>query len=959
MTDFRGTIGRTLADSEPHFASPPHPGPGAPNVVIVLLADTGFAQFGCYGSDIDTPNIDALAAGGVRFTNFHVTPLCSPTRASLLTGRSQHAVGMRGLSNWRTGFPHQLGHITDSAATIAEVLGAEGYATFCTGKWHLAPTDDTSAAGPFDQWPLGRGFDRFYGFLEGETDQFHPELVRDNSHIDPPATPDEGYHLSEDLVDQLLLMINDSTGVRPDRPFFAYLPFGATHAPHQAPAAYLEKYRGRFDEGWDVVRQRWYERQLELGVIAPHTELAPRNPGVEAWADLPDDQRRLACRLQEAFAAFLDHTDDQIGRLVDGLRRLGRLDDTILIVLADNGASQEGGPFGVLHEMKFFNGVLESPGDAVAHLDEIGGPASHTNYPWGWAQCGNSPFRWYKQNTHEGGVHVPMVFHWPAGLAHDQAGTMRSQFVNVSDVVPTIYDLLDVTPPETHRGLPQLPVTGRSFRPVLDDAEVPATNRLQYFENAGSRALVAEIDGTWWKAVTKHEHGADFDTEPWELYDLDLDPSECHDLAGAQPARLASLIELWWQEAQRHGVPPLDDRTLALFAARPDDRSPHRVDRRYRYRPPMSPIPAHPSPGVGGYAFDLVAHVTSAPGDEGVLWATGTRNSGCSVFVQDGRLVVDYNAFGDRTIVESSTPVPTGDAVLGMRLQRDGRRTGWVEVSIDGVACGRAAIAFYMRMVSSVGSSIGLDHGSAVSRRYEAPYAFTGTLHEVVIELPRRPNPDEAAAAAASGVGRQWRRREPAGAAGRRASVPPLIVVVPFRAAPAPELVGVGILLDALEVLPQHHLVAPRVAERGVGAAELLPEVVAPELGRPVLDRSVHDPVHRVVVAHEEPGPGGAPTVVELLGLGRPPRVGSGRGGVVDPHVEVAGRTLAAVVDLEVLARDDPLEDAGDPVLDLPAEHGLVEPLAGFDVVDRDVDEDQDVGVRRAHAPTLFDPAAP
>ncbi|MDG2219012.1 MAG: arylsulfatase, partial [Acidimicrobiales bacterium] len=422
MPDFKGTIGPTLAESEPHFVEPPHPGDDAPNVVIVLLDDTGFAQLGCYGSDIDTPNIDALAGEGVQFTNFHVTPLCSPTRAALLTGRSQHAVGMRGVSNWRTGFPHQLGHISNNAATVAEVLHGEGYATFCTGKWHLAPTQNISAAGPFDQWPLARGFDRFYGFLEGETDQFHPELVRDNTHIDPPAAPEDGYHLSEDLIDQLLQMVNDSKGVRPDRPFFAYLPFGATHAPHQAPQSYMDKYRGRYDEGWDVVRQRWFERQLELGVIPEGTTLAPRNPGVDAWDDIPENQQRLACRLQEAFAAFLDHTDDQIGRLVDGLHDMGQLDNTILVVLADNGASQEGGPFGVMHEMKFFNGILETPDEAIERIDDIGGPHSHTNYPWGWAQAGNSPFRWYKQNTHEGGVHVPMVMHWPKGFSDEQAG---------------------------------------------------------------------------------------------------------------------------------------------------------------------------------------------------------------------------------------------------------------------------------------------------------------------------------------------------------------------------------------------------------------------------------------------------------------------------------------------------------------------------------------------------------
>ena len=754
MTQFEGTIGRTLAESEPHFAEPPHPGDDAPNVVIVLIDDLGFAQFGCYGSDIDTPNVDALCANGVQFTNFHVTPLCSPTRAALLTGRSQHAVGMRGVSNWRTGFPHQLGHISNQAATIAEVLNSEGYATFCTGKWHLAPTEDTSAAGPFDQWPLARGFDRFYGFLEGETDQFHPELVQDNTHIDPPGTPDDGYHVSEDLVDNLLLMISDSKGVRPDRPFFAYLPFGATHAPHQAPQAYLDKYRGKYDEGWDIVRQRWYERQIELGVIAPDTELAPRNPGVKAWDEMPEVDQRLACRLQEAFAAFLDHSDDQIGRLIDGLRDMGQLDNTIVVVLADNGASQEGGPFGVMHEMKFFNGILERPEEAVERIDDIGGPHSHTNYPWGWAQAGNSPFRWYKQNTHEGGVHVPMIMHWPAGLA-DHAGTKRSQFVNVSDVTPTLYDLLGVTAPDSYRGVDQMPVTGHSFRSVLDDAGAPAANTLQYFENAGSRALIAELDGVWWKGVTKHNAGDDFDTEPWELYNLSEDPSELHDLAETDTERLAQVVDLWWQEAERNGVLPLDDRTIELFQPVLREHSAHRPDRRYLYRPPMSPIPSQPSAGVGGRSFDLTARVTTQSGDEGVLWATGNENSGCSVFVQNGRLVVDYNSFNDHTIVESSIEVPAGDSELHVHMERDSRTTGWIEVSVDGVPCGRGEIGFYMRMVSSVGSSVGQDHGSAVSERYDAPFPFSGTLHEVEILLPSRRSRSEAEANAAAEMSRQ------------------------------------------------------------------------------------------------------------------------------------------------------------------------------------------------------------
>jgi arylsulfatase A-like enzyme len=755
----RARIGRTIADSDPWFDDPPHPGDSAPNVVIVLLDDTGFAQFGCYGSDIDTGHVDRLAADGLQFTNFHVTPLCSPTRASLLTGRSQHAVGMRSVANFRTGFPHQLGHISVHAATIAEVLRAEGYATFCAGKWHLAPMDQCSAAGPFDQWPLGRGFDRFYGFLEGETDQFHPQLVADNQPIDPPAGPADGYHLSADLVDQLLRMISDSKGVRPDRPFFAYLPFGATHAPHQAPPEYLAKYRGAFDAGWDAVRERWFRRQLDLGVVPPGTQLAPRNPGVEPWDALLENQRRLAARLQEAFAAFLDHTDDQIGRLVDGLRAIGELDRTLLVVLADNGASQEGGPFGVLHEMKFFNAVLETPDEAIARIDDIGGPHSHTNYPWGWAQCGNSPFKWYKQNTHEGGVHVPLIVHWPERIGAAQRGTMRHQFVNVADVAPTIYELLGVSPPSVFQGREQLPVTGHSFATILDDADAPATNALQYFEMAGSRALVAELDGPdgrqVWKAVCRHTPGADYDAEPWELYRLDRDWSECDDLATEEPERLAGLIDLWWAEADRHGVLPLDDRGVELFVSRVADHSPHPSSRRYVYRPPMSPIPAQAAAAPGGRSFDLTARITRQPADAGVIWATGTENSGISVFVQDDRLVVDYNAFDDHTVLESDREVPTGDVTLHVHLERDGRTTGWCQLAIDGEAAGRADLPFYMRMISSVGASIGYDHGSAVSRRYTAPFAFTGTLHEVVIQLPPRRGAADASATARTEMARQ------------------------------------------------------------------------------------------------------------------------------------------------------------------------------------------------------------
>ncbi|MEP4592862.1 MAG: sulfatase-like hydrolase/transferase, partial [Ilumatobacter sp.] len=622
-------------------------------------------------------------------------------------------------------------------------------------KWHLAPMEQCSAAGPFDQWPLARGFDRFYGFLEGETDQFHPDLVADNHPVEPPAGPDDGYHVSEDIVDQLLKMVSDSKGVRPDRPFFAYVPFGATHAPHQAPAAYVDKYRGRYDEGWDVVRRRWYERQIELGVIPEGTELAPRNPGVEPWDSLPENQRKVAARLQEAFAGFLDHTDDQIGRLVAGLEHLGELDDTIFVVLADNGASQEGGPFGVMHEMKFFNGIFDDGDAMIDQLDDIGGPHSHTNYPWGWAQCGNAPFKWYKQNTHEGGVHVPMIVHAPRHIAQEQHG-LRHQFVNVSDIVPTIYELIGITPPDSYHGVEQMPVTGHSFATLLADADAPAANRLQYFEMSGSRALAQiDDDGVAWKAVCKHTPGADYDTEPWELYRLGDDWSECNDLAAVEPDKLAELVDLWWSEAERHGVLPLDERLIELFGARFRDNSPHPADMRYVYRPPMSPMPGQASAAIGGRSFDLTARVTRSTGDGGVIYATGTENSGLSIFVQNDRLVVDYNAFDEHTVLESEVEVPAGDATLVVHLRRRGGMAGEMALTVNGAAAGRVDLPRFMRMMSSVGPSVAYDHGSAVSMRYAAPFPFEGTLHEVEIQLLSRQDADARDAEAAAEMSRQ------------------------------------------------------------------------------------------------------------------------------------------------------------------------------------------------------------
>ncbi len=727
---FDGIVGRTREESQPWWPTPPHPGPDAPDVVVILLDDVGFSHFGCYGSDLSTPHIDALAAGGLRYANFHVTPLCSPTRAALLTGRNHHAVGMRALSNFDSGYPHMRGQISHHAATVAEVLRDQGYGTFAVGKWHLCPMQDASAAGPYDQWPCQRGFDRYYGFLEGETDQFSPDLVYDNHRVELPVGHEDDYHLSEDLVDHAIEFIHDSVSIRPDRPFFAYMAFGATHAPHQAPREYLERHRGRFDEGWDIARDRWFARQIEMGLIPPDTELAPRNPGVEPWDSLPENQRHLAARLQEAFAAFLEHTDTQIGRLVADLDRLGRLDNTLVLLLSDNGASQEGGPFGVLHEMKYFNLLEETPDEAVGRIDEIGGPHSHSNYPWGWAQAGNTPFKWYKQNTHEGGVHVPLIAHWPRRIG--DRGAIRDQFHHVNDLVPTIYETLGITAPKVYRGFAQLPTSGISLGYTFDAPDAPSEKHLQYFEMMGHRGIYA--DG--WKAVTRHRAGTPFDDDVWELYHLTEDRSECTDLAAEHPDTLARLIELWWEEAEAQGVLPLDDRTIELFSTRYRDHSVHPLDRHYVYRPPMSPLPAQAAPAMGARGFDLTATVDRPVGAGGVLFATGTQNSGLSLFVQGERLIFDYNCFGDHQVVESDVPVPTGAHSVGVRFRRTGAG-GKAELRIDDAVCGSLTLPFAMTIISSVGPSVGYDHAGPVSDRYSGSFPFEGTLDEIVIDLPR------------------------------------------------------------------------------------------------------------------------------------------------------------------------------------------------------------------------------
>lgn len=729
--DFKGKIGRTHHESTPWWPEPKGFGKDYPNIIIILFDDTGFSQFGCYGSSIDTPNIDRLAKGGLRYTNFHTTALCSPTRACLLTGRNHHIVGVRAISNFDTGFPHMRGFITPHAATIAEILRDNGYSTFMSGKWHLTPMAQASAAGPFDNWPLQRGFNRYYGFMQGETDQFYPQLTYDNHPVDPPKGPKEGYHVTEDLIDKAIAFIRDHKSVYPEQPFFLYVAFGATHTPHQAPKEFIDKYKGRFDAGWDAIREQWYKNQLDMGIIPPGTKLAPRNPGVEPWDSLSEKEKRFALKLQETFAGFLDHTDHQIGRLLTFLDEMNITDDTMIILLSDNGAAPAGGRLGVMHEFKSFNGIPEDINKVQDLIDLIGGPHSYPNYPLGWAQAGNTPLKWYKQFTYGGGVRDPCIIHWPTRIKN--GGGIRNQFHHVSDIVPTILETLNIEPPSTFKGYDQLPISGKSMVYTFDSADEPTQKDVQYFEMFGRRGIWAE----GWKAVTNHQQGAPYDVEEWNLYNLNEDFSECNNLAEKNPEKLRKLIDLWWTEAGKYGVLPLDDRSGELFAPRFLPGYPHHPNREYIYYPPMSQLPSDASPAIGNRSWIMTAEIVRPDEKtDGVIFVYGTQNVGLGCYIKDNLLVFDYNIYKDHYVVRSSRKVPTGQCTIEVKFRRIDYR-GTITLVIDGEECGSIDVPSVLRMISASGLQIGRNHLSPITNDYNIPFNFKGTIKYVKFKLLR------------------------------------------------------------------------------------------------------------------------------------------------------------------------------------------------------------------------------
>ncbi|MBP7705173.1 MAG: sulfatase-like hydrolase/transferase [Caulobacter sp.] len=719
-------IGRTIEDSTPFWPEPSKPPKGAPNILVVLFDDVGFSDFGCYGSPIDTPTIDAIAGAGLRYTSFHTTAMCSTTRAALLTGRNHHSVGVGCLANFDSGYPGYRGKIAREAGILPEMLKPHGYRSYMLGKWHVTPLTESGATGPFDGWPLGRGFDRFYGFLDAETDQYSPELVRDNTPVEAPGTFETGYHLTADLVDQAIRYIADHTADAPDTPWLTWVALGACHAPHQAPRDLIEKYDAVFSRGWDVEREERLARQKALGVVPADTKMPDRNDHVRAWADHSPDEQRLFTRLQAAYAAMLEHADQHLARLVTFLEDAGLREDTLILVLSDNGASQEGGPLGMVNAMGPYNMKFEPMEEKIALIDQIGGPNSHSNFPLGWAMASNTPLKRYKQNTHGGGIRDPLVVSWPAGIK--ARGETRTQFAHASDVVPTLLELIGVTPPDVVQGVPQMPLEGSSFAASLADATAPAKSKAQYFEMFGHRGLWQ--DG--WKAVAYHPPGRPFDADVWELYHLAEDFSETNDLAATHPEKLEALKAEWWKQAEASQVLPLDDRFGPRFAE--NAKRFHGPRNRFVFHKGMGHVPTDVAPDVRSRSYRIEAEVRVVDGDEGVLIAHGDMTSGYSLFLRDGRLVHDLNVGGTHATVVSDRVVEPGHRKLGVAV-RPGPQGRRIVLLIDGKPAGEITTPLgFFTLISWSGLDIGLDRGSPVAD-YAAPFRFTGLLKKVTVTM--------------------------------------------------------------------------------------------------------------------------------------------------------------------------------------------------------------------------------
>ncbi len=739
-------VPRTAAEAPaPEWPQNPKPKEGAPNVILILTDDVGFGASSTFGGPIPTPTFDTLARTGIRYNQYNNASLCSPTRAALLTGRNPHNVAMGHVTNIATGYEGYTSVIPKSAGTVAQILKQAGYNTAGFGKWHLTPEWEETAAGPFDRWPSGLGFEYFYGFHSGDANQYAPRLMKNNHEI--YKTESEGYILDKDIADHAVEWIRTQQDLAPDKPFFLYYAPGTAHAPHHAPADWIARFRGKFDQGWDKMREEIHARQRRLGVIPGHAELTPRPDELPAWSSLSPDEQRVAARLMESYAAALAYSDDQIGRLVDALRKTGELDNTLIIYIqGDNGASAEGGLLGEFYEQSFVNGVEDSLEYRLRHLDEIGGPKAYNHFPAGWAWATNAPFQYYKQiGSHFGGLRDGLVMSWPDRIKAD--GRMRQQFHFVSDIMPTILDAAGVEAPGTLDGTPQMPLDGISMTYTFDQPGAPSRRKTQVFEMLQNLAIYQ--DG-WWAAtkpvkapweIFRYQQ-IDPDARQWELYDITRDYSQAHDLAEKYPEKLATLKELFWKEAERNRILPLHDPSEGT--ANMPTLAPNRST--YVYTNRTVGIPRKIAPRTNGRSFAISAELELSPGQgRGVIVTQGGRFGGYTLYLKDGKPVFHYNSIGARQFtVAAQRPLAAGKHRLDVAFKADAPKLGAggsLTISVDGVQIAQGRIDRTLaNFWFTEGLDIGQDTMTPVSDDYTiADSAFDGQIEKITISLDQDP----------------------------------------------------------------------------------------------------------------------------------------------------------------------------------------------------------------------------
>ncbi|MCB9161550.1 MAG: arylsulfatase [Caldilineaceae bacterium] len=759
-------VGLTTYDAkDPDTKYPPieplRPPDGAPNVLIILLDDVGFGASSAFGGPCHTPTAERLAGNGLRYNRFHTTALCSPTRQAMLTGRNHHTVGMGGVTEMATSAPGNCSIRPKSCAPLAETLKLNGYATAQFGKCHEVPAWETSPAGPFDAWPTGSGFEYFYGFICGETNQYYPSLYEGTTPVAPAKTPAEGYHITEDLADHAIQWVRRQKSLMPDKPVFMYFATGATHAPHHVPKAWSDKYKGRFDQGWDTLREETFARQKDLGVIPAACELTTRHAEIPAWDDVADEMKPILARQMEIYAGFLEHTDHHVGRLIDAFADLEILDDTLIYyIIGDNGASAEGTLQGTFNEMLPLNGFggLETPEFLQEKIDKFGGPEAYNHYAVGWAHAMDTPYQWTKQvASHWGGTRNGAIVHWPKGI--QTRGELRTQFHHVIDVAPTVLEAAGLPEPIFVNGIQQKPYEGVSMAYSFDDSQAAERHETQYFEMIGNRGIYHK----GWTAVTKHrtpwETGAiqtiPFDDDVWELYDTSTDWTQAHDLAKVQPDKLHELQRLWLIEATKYNVLPLDDRLAERFnpdiAGRPQLVHGHRqlLFGGMKGLSPWSLV------NVYNKSFAITAEVvvpdagvpdagSPEAGADGVIFAWGGITGGISLYVKEGKLKYCYNFCGvHHYMVEGAQTIPSGTHQVRMEFAYDGgglAKGGTATLFVDGqqVGTGRVDMTEPFAFTADETADVGLDAASPVSPDYgPKDNAFTGQVNWVEIDVDK------------------------------------------------------------------------------------------------------------------------------------------------------------------------------------------------------------------------------